>query len=470
MLKFKSLSTNLNEITKYINYKANLLSDISLGFLLMWRKTINARYAIYNDTLIFSIEKGEGYIFSYPLGKDIDGILNELVKYIKKYNLPLRFYALNNNELNYLKDFFKDDELIYTYDNKYSDYIYSFESQLNFSGKKFKGQRNHINKFNNLYSNVLHKPITINDIDRINNMLKKYNLEHKRKSLMEKKELLGTKELINNFLNYNLVGTYIEYNNEIISFTIGEIINDLLIIHVEKALTKYEGIYPKMYNSFINYIYTINKNIKYINREDNSGDLGIRMSKEQYHPINKEIKYQLHINKNKINIKKDIILKNDNIRLSLINENDKLDYYKLDIDDNINKYYGYDYKKDIYLDYPINEDSFYNSLLFDMNVSDSINFKITFENKLVGEIILWHITYNMTCEVGIRILSEYQNKGIGKKAFYLLSKYAYNELKLKPLAKCYKENKQSYNMILKSNYKLVKEDKKYYYFEYKITV
>ncbi len=470
MIKFKRITIqNINNILPYINQKNSLISDNSIGFLIMWNKLIKAHYSIMDNTLVLKYEQGEGDVFLFPIGTNIDSMLGEIFLYTKEINIPLRFYGLNDFELNYLIKF-KNLNFTFSYDDKWSDYIYSLKESLTFSGKKYKGQRNHINRFIKLYGEPAIKQITNReDIEKINKMIKKYKFEHKHMNLLENYEFLGTKKILDNYFKTNLIGIYIELNNEAIAVSIGEIIKDTLIIHIEKALAKYEGIYPTIYNSFVNFVNSnINNNLLYINREDDAGDAGLKLSKEQYKPIKKEIKYQVSIKRNDVNTSSKIILNDKNIILSNITFDDIEQYHKLCIDNSINKYFGYDYKKDIYLDFPISPNSFYNAMKLDNAVGDSINLAIRLkdDNKLIGEVILWHFTFNNDVELGIRLFEEYHNKQIGKIAFALLTKYAKENLKLKPKAKCYKENISSYKMILNCNYKLINEDDKFYYFEY----
>lgn len=464
MLKFNKITLEeLNKIKHIISNRKTIISDLSLGFLYMWSDVTNAYYSSIDDTIIIKISKGEGDIFSFPIGNNIDMMLKELLDYSLATNTPLRFFALNYEELNYLKNTTIFKNIKYGFDERFSDYIYNFSDILNFSGKKYKGQRNHINKFISKYGNPNIKIITNNDIPMIESFLDKYKNEHDFNTLMELNEFEGTKKLIKSFHDLDLLGAYIEIDNNIAAIAIGEISNDLLIIHIEKALKEYEGIYPTMFNSFVKLINEKYTNIKLINREDDSGDIGIRTSKMQYHPIKKEHKYQAHINS--LDFSDNI--NNNDIIINSFNESDKYDYYKLSTNDEINKYYGYDYTSDLYLESPITEDSFFNSIMFDIFVGDSINLAI--RNKdgiLLGEIIIWHIT-NKTAEIGIRLFKEYNNLGIGRKAFKLISDYVLNNYNLIPVAKCYKENISSHKMILASGFVEVSYDDTFIYFEKK---
>lgn len=459
MLNFNKIDVNnLNDISSYINIRKNNMSELSLGFTLMWYEYINICYAIYNDTIIFKAEIGEGDLFSFPMGKDIDGALNELIEYAKLGNIPVRISALNLDDISYLNNKFKNNK--YSYDINFSDYVYSFSDHLNFKGKKFSGQRNHINKFIKTYGIPNIRLINDNDIDNIMQMLNQYEIEHNIKSILEKKELEGTKKLILD-RNPNLIYACLTLDNKIIAISIAEIINNMLIIHVEKALFGYSGIYPTMYNGFLKLINNLGKKIDYINREDDAGDIGIRTSKLQYHPIDRIHKYIIHINTPIDNIKDEI--KVNDIILSKICENDIDDYYNLNTDLENNKYYGYDYRDDLYLVNPITKNTFYDRMCFDYNIGDSISFGIRLNNKLIGETIFWHFSYNNYVEIGIRLFKEYQGLGHSKLAFSAMKDYAIS-LGLIPIARCYKENIKSYNMITSSGFNKIKSDDTFYYF------
>lgn len=57
---------------------------------------------------------------------------------------------------------------------------------------------------------------------------------------------------------------------------------DTLIIHIEKADIAYEGVYQALVNEYAKCFVT--PGVRYINREEDAGDEGLRRSKESYHP------------------------------------------------------------------------------------------------------------------------------------------------------------------------------------------
>ena len=77
--------------------------------------------------------------------------------------------------------------------------------------------------------------------------------------------------------------TYLEVDGKMVGVSVGEKRGDTLIVHVEKALYEYSGAYPTLAQEFAK-AFAVNE-IEFINREDDSGDLGLRTSKTQYQPI-----------------------------------------------------------------------------------------------------------------------------------------------------------------------------------------
>ena len=74
----------------------------------------------------------------------------------------------------------------------------------------------------------------------------------------------------------------IKINDKIAAMTIGEKLNsNTFCVHIEKADTRYQGIYVGINNSFAK---SAASDCKFINREEDLGIEGLRRSKLSYHP------------------------------------------------------------------------------------------------------------------------------------------------------------------------------------------
>lgn len=92
MLKFEpfSLSALINALP-YINNNLSPRSDLSAGYLYMWQGGADLQFCIWHDTFAICQRIGEQIAFSYPMGKDPDGMIEELTEYTYNHRLPLRF-------------------------------------------------------------------------------------------------------------------------------------------------------------------------------------------------------------------------------------------------------------------------------------------------------------------------------------------------------------------------------------------
>jgi hypothetical protein len=89
-------------------------------------------------------------------------------------------------------------------------------------------------------------------------------------------------ELLENYGQYGLFGGFLTVGGEIVSFSVGERVNDTVFVHVEKADIRYTGVYQVMVQEFLKHF--AREGDLYVNREEDVGDEGLRKSKLSYHP------------------------------------------------------------------------------------------------------------------------------------------------------------------------------------------
>ena len=468
MLKFEPFSEAiLKRILPYIKNSTMLCSDISAGSIFMWRSGKDVRYCVWNDTFVLMQNMGGQPAFTWPIGADPDGMINELKVYVHENHLPLRFFAIDDKTLKIIQEDKRLKSAMWAYDRSWSDYLYSFEEARTFKGRKFSGQRNHINKFKKLYGEPVIRFFHSDDRPKLENMLSEYQREHTAVSKMEAVEFKQAKKLIDSYDDYGLYAACMLVEDKIIAFSIGEIVGETLLIHVEKALRRFEGVYPTMYSGFVQLIGNfVDDSLKYVNREDDAGDPGLRTSKMQYKPVDLVHKYLVHINSPVAKLEKLPVLENDGVVLTEFRESDKEAYLAINTDIENNRYWGYDYREDMSIVGPVDENTFFDSVKYDMAVGDSINFAIRIDEdgEMIGEGILWNFTDDGTAEVGCRILPCYHGNGYGKKAFGILCSFA-ETLGLRPWARCHIQNESSHRMILSNHFHMVRQDDGFYYFE-----
>lgn len=468
MLTFSDYSyENLPQHAALIRQCPHRVNDLSVGSFLMWNEGTGLQFAVYNDTFICKVYYGDDPAFCYPFGKDPDGAVDALMAYTRQQDMSLKFYCVNEDLLTKLQADKRFGTLMAAYDRRWSDYIYDINEMAQFAGRKFGGQRNHINKFRKTYGEPDFRPITGDDLAAIREMLAAYRQQHKKGGL-EKSEYKHTYDLLEHFDELQMLGGAMHYDGKVIAFTIGELVGDTLIIHVEKALTEYEGVYPTTFQCFVRYVLaTADRPLKWVNREDDCGDMGLRTSKTQYHPVQLQHKYIVNIDSPAAGLQMPLSVPFPGGCLTDIREGDKAKYFALSTDKENNRYWGYDYEEDKTFMPDPDEDAFYNMQAFDMALGESVNFAVREhpEGDLVGETIIYRFTPSGHAEIGGRIDKEHQGKGLGTAAFAATADFAERVLGVKPKAKCYKQNAPSYHMITWAGFRQSGEDETFYYFE-----
>lgn len=471
MLIFEPFSlATLQRVLPYLRDPGVACSDLSAGALYMWQEGTDLRFCEWNDTLVVRQDKGEQPAFSLPIGKDPDGMIDELLQYAKENHLPLRFFAVDEESLEKIKNDSRLKDPAWTFDPRWSDYVYSFADAKTFPGRKFSGQRNHINQFKKLYGEPDVRRLTPEDLPAVRDMLSAYEAEHTPASRLERLELERTKSLLSAYGSLGLCAAGLFVNGSVAAFTIGEVSGDTLFIHVEKALKRYRGAYPAIYSGFVRMMdETPGCSLQTVNREDDSGDPGLRTSKMQYHPIKKIDKYLVHVDSPAKRIPSIPEIASGGIVLTPLRETDKPAYRALNTDVQNNLYWGYDYREDANLTEPIDENTFYDATDFDTRVGDSVNFAVRLSpgGDLIGEAILWNFTSDGYAELGCRLFPEYQGRGYGKAAFRAAADFAESALRVKVYARCFPENLPSYRMIAASGFEPCCADGNYQYFTHK---
>ena len=137
---------------------------------------------------------------------------------------------------------------------------------------------------------------------------------------------------------------YLRAGGKIVAFSVGERCGDMMIIHIEKALRGVQGAYPTIAQLFAQTF--CGDGVKYINREDDSGDAGLRKSKLQYLPLRLVDKYNLAVKRPIDSLSKLPELETERLVLKEVADEDVHEFARLARDDELNRYWGYNWHDD----------------------------------------------------------------------------------------------------------------------------
>ena len=257
------------------------------------------QYAIvYDQLIIFSFYNGY-YFYSYPIGNgDKKQAILAIMEDAKERNIDFSLTWLYGNASEELEQLFPDKFIIES-DKASFDYIYDINDLADLLGRKYHKKRTHCNKFYKTFPNYRVEPLTENNISVIKPMIEKWyndrlldnpdNDYHSEQKALEK-ALIHFRELNMEGLmllegnDDNNIDTRIG-DSHILAVTLGSpLSHDTFDVHFEKARWDVDGAYTVINNEFARYIRDKYPNIKFLDREEDMGLLGLRRSKESYYP------------------------------------------------------------------------------------------------------------------------------------------------------------------------------------------
>ncbi len=268
-LKHKQILDNYFKINK------NQVSEFNFTEMFIWRKIRNTKIGFINDNICIEVEKDNKNILYRPFGNIR---LKETIDIIFENNLCDKIYGWTKKEINHL-DIGKD--YIIEEDRDNFDYVYLAEDLINLSGRKYDGKRNHLKKFKQ--NNYEIKEITDDIIEQVIQFQKRWCKDRLcEDDLSLKNESMAVNELLLNYNKLSVFGAAVLIDDKIEGYTVASELNEeTAVIIVEKANPQIKGIYQGLNQIFAEKF--LNK-YKYINREQDAGNEGLRKAKMSYHP------------------------------------------------------------------------------------------------------------------------------------------------------------------------------------------
>ena len=277
------------EIAPFFEAYACGICDNTVGAVYQWRDIYVSYYAIVGDMLCIRANYGEyGDCYTAPLGKgDFNAACEANERDAKALGIPLRYCVVPACAIPMLRMRYGERMQVESI-RDWADYIYLADAFRTYAGKAMHTQKNHVNRFYREHPDA--KAVIVSDAETERlclGFLDRFRDRHPEFSALEENEWNGARDLL---LHRDMLGqtaVALVSDGEAVALAIGEQKRDMLFEHVEKAMPDVPGVYPAMAQAFVKTF----PNARYLNREDDGGDEGLRYSKLSYKPSELREKY-----------------------------------------------------------------------------------------------------------------------------------------------------------------------------------
>jgi len=254
------------------------ISEFSFANIYLFRKAHEYRITTLADgQIVIAGRDGNDPFFMSPFGLPDDGMVDELLRAYGSMKAISEGQTLELQRRGY--------RVIEDRDN--FDYLYLTEELAKLEGRKFHRKKNLVNAFikNHSYEG---KPLLEQYIPEALGVLEEWVSERGVPGDYE-----AAREALERSEELALCGGIYYANSEPAGYSLGEEIGggSMFVIHFEKALTRFKGLYQFVNMSFAA---ILPEKYMYINREQDLGNEGLRQAKLSYQPVGFVKKYRVY--------------------------------------------------------------------------------------------------------------------------------------------------------------------------------
>lgn len=267
--------------------------EYTFGNLLMWSAHYNTQICFDRGFCFEKTGTGDKTMFVYPYGGgDVKTAVTLIREYAALNGVPCLICA-NKAVTERIIGLFPEAKAELYRD--FCDYVYYADDLENLTGKKYHAKRNHLNRF---YENDWSfEPMTAANIPECLAMNELWRAENVTDGSEDAKskliELDVVKRSLELFGELGYTGGVLRVEGEVQAFTFGErSAEDTFVVHVEKALRKFQGAYAAINREFVK---SLGGRFTYIDREEDTGSENLRKAKMSYNPVFLEEKFLITV-------------------------------------------------------------------------------------------------------------------------------------------------------------------------------
>lgn len=280
-------------LTDFLNDHPQRLAGYTFAALAAWSSYYRYGWTFPEPgTLLISciIEPDTNRHLLQPVGPLSSELARTLSSRAADQPYPMKIVGVADTFVNTNPEFVKSFSFVE--DRDFSNYLYSSEDLAQLSGRKYAKKRNLLSQASAQYSWTCH-PLSPDLIAGCFAVLDSISREeHPPMEGMLKREVAALQCTLRNFEEFQQQGLLLTVADRPVAFSIYEPIGpEAVAIHFERALRSYKGLYQVVNWETSKLIAA--QGFKFINREEDLGNPGLRDAKKSYHPVEIIPSYEL---------------------------------------------------------------------------------------------------------------------------------------------------------------------------------
>ena len=276
-------------------YAKAVENDASFVNLYLLRAKYGTEIAFSEKLLLRRYSDGlRAGTYGFPLGEgDLRTAVRLLYADADERNLPLRLSLLTKSQCDLLAAAFPDC-FTFTCAEKYTEYLYLRDNLAELRGSRYHGKRNHISQFWRANPDAYIQPLIPENmsfaLDIADQWLAARPDPHEPSLLYERSCIA---EACENMDALGLSGLLLYADDKPVGMTmVSEISSGIFDVHYEKVIPDY----PHAWSVVANEMAKCLTGARYLNREEDLGENGMRTSKQSYRPdlLNEKFNAEWH--------------------------------------------------------------------------------------------------------------------------------------------------------------------------------
>lgn len=260
------------------------ISEFAFANVYLFRRAHQYRLSVLGDFLVLTARGYDGKVYAFPplgSGSAREASLRLCDRLAAEGGEPLLFPVPRS----LLEAQYSDGRWVVEADRDQADYVYSREDLAALPGKKFHKRRNRLLKFiREEAAGYGYAPLSDEHVSECLALADEWC--GVRCSVSRPSTYLETdaaREALRERAPLGLTGGVVTISGRVAAFTLGEELNpEVFVVHFEKSRAGHEGLAQLINRDFC---VEALSGYRYVNREQDLGDPGLRQAKEQYNPV-----------------------------------------------------------------------------------------------------------------------------------------------------------------------------------------